>query len=149
MLPVGGVFAGRFEIDRLAGKGGMGYVYRAFDRERTDWVALKVLHVDSLRDRDHFDREARVLAELSHPNIVAYVAHGVAEDGQHFVAMEWLVGDDLDERMKRAKLPLDATIDLVEKLAAGLAAAHARGVIHRDLKPSNLFSSTASSARRS
>src|SRR3954471_16293060 len=138
MLAGGALFAGRFEIDRLAGEGGMGLVYRAWDRERSSWVALKVLHADGVQDKDRFDREARVLSSLSHPGIVEYVAHGIDGD-RMFLAMEWLVGHDLEEHMRRSRLGVLDAVAIVERISGALAVAHDQDVVHRDLKPSNLF----------
>ena len=86
----GAVVADRFEIERLAGTGGMGEVYAARDRLTGEPVAVKVLV--GQRSPDRFVREANVLAELAHPGIVRYVAHGLATCGQHYLGMEWLEG---------------------------------------------------------
>jgi len=130
------VVAGRFEILREAGSGGMAVVYEAVDRTTGERVALKVL-----ADRAHaarFTREAHVLAELEHDAIVRYVAHGV--DGERaFLAMEWLDGEDLGARLARGPLAIEETLALAARVAEGVAFAHARGVVHRDLKPTNVF----------
>ena len=80
-----------------------------------------------------------MLAELRHPGIVRYVAHGVTPAHQPYLVMEWLEGEDLSQRLERGRLAVDETLILLRQVADGLAVAHARGVIHRDLKPSNLF----------
>ena len=97
-LTAGSVFASRFEIERLAGTGGMGSVYRAVDQLTLRWVALKIIHAHSSNpgDATRFIREAELLSELRHPGIVSYVAHGVTPQGQRFLAMEWLEGQGLD-----------------------------------------------------
>ena len=145
----GEVFANRFEIDRVAGSGGMGTVYRAHDRSSGSVVALKLLleHRTTENDSDRFAREAQILAELRHPGIVSHVAHGITQDGQRFLAMEWLDGEDLAQRLARGPLTLHDALKLIEQVAQALAFAHARGVIHRDLKPTNLFLPSGNAAQ--
>ncbi|WP_437671589.1 serine/threonine-protein kinase [Sorangium sp. So ce131] len=133
------VLAGRFELERVAGSGGMGDVYCARDRQGGEQVALKLLRSADVQLVARFQREARLLAELRHPAIARHVAHGVAEQGQHYLAMEWLEGEDLAARLARGPLGLDEGIALVHRVAEALSLVHARGVIHRDLKPANLF----------
>lgn len=137
----GELFAGRFSVERIAGSGGMGTVYAARDLSTERKVALKLLQAGthSFGDIERFSREASVLAELEHPGIVSYVAHGAAPDGQRFLAMEWLDGEDLGQRLRRGPLSIRDTISLLRQVASALAIAHSRGVVHRDLKPSNLF----------
>lgn len=141
LLRVGSLFAGRFEIEKAAGSGGMGTVYSARDQQSGEGVALKLLRSDTVRPDEaaRFVREAQLLAELRHPGIVSYVAHGQTPEGQLFLAMEWLEGEDLGRRLLRGPLPLRDTLALFDQIADALGAAHARGVIHRDLKPANLF----------
>jgi hypothetical protein len=117
----------------------MGSIYRATDSLSGQPVALKLLHVDNAEALQRFSREAHVLASLRHPGIVSYVAHGTDAEGRHFLAMEWLEGEDLAQRLARQPLSLEHTLALVRSAAQALAVAHQRGVIHRDLKPSNLF----------
>jgi hypothetical protein len=131
--PVGG----RFVLRRPVGAGGMGVVYEALDRSSGDRVALKMLH--GVGDRERFLREARLLAELHHPGIVRYVAHGVDEPDAPWLAMEWLDGENLSDRLARQPLEAAESLDVVRLTAEALGAAHARGVTHRDVKPSNLF----------
>ena len=97
----GSLFANRFAIQRAAGSGGMGTVYRATDRYSGETVALKLLHTGAggPGEAERFAREAQILSELSPPGIVAHVAHGQTLDGQRFLAMEWLDGQDLGERL--------------------------------------------------
>ena len=133
--------ANRFEIERLAGTGGMGSVYQARDRYSGEFVALKLLHPAgvSASEVDRFAREALVLEQLHHPGIVAHVAHGQTPDGQLFLAMQWLEGEDLAERLRRGPMAICDSLLLVRHVAEALAVAHKHGVIHRDLKPANLF----------
>ncbi len=128
----------RFEIRAFAGSGGMGAVYRALDRQTNDEVALKVLH-DVERGLERFEREARILAQLHHPGVVQYVAHGRGEDGKPWLAMEWLEGEDLAVRLRREALNLAESVDVARRVAEALGAAHRLGIVHRDLKPSNVF----------
>src|SRR5687767_4559892 len=95
LFAVGQLLCDRFEIERVAGSGGMGVVYRAIDRLTGDHVAIKVQRVQSERDAERFVREANVLASVRHPAIVRYLAHGRIPDGTLFLAMEWLEGEDL------------------------------------------------------
>ncbi len=133
----GAVVADRFEVDRLAGTGGMGRVYRAKDRLTGGVIALKVIH--SERDEPRFEHEAEVLSSITHPGVVAYVAHGRSSDGEMWLAMEWLEGEDLAQRIQRSPLAVDESIDLGRRVADALGAAHEKGVVHRDVKPSNVF----------
>ncbi|MBK7400645.1 MAG: protein kinase [Myxococcales bacterium] len=137
----GQVIGGRFVLEAIAGTGGMGTVHRARDRARDDTVAVKVLNPgdDGPASQLRFENEARVLADLEHPAIVAYRAHGVTDDGRPFLAMEWLEGEDLRQRLARAPLSLDETLVLARRVADALSTAHRRGVVHRDIKPGNLF----------
>lgn len=144
MLPPSSVIAGRFEIESLAGTGGMGSVYRACDRQSGELVALKILHSASAEGLERFDREACLLAELVHPGIVRYVAHGVTEAGERWLAMEWLEGETLADRMERQGFTIQETMRLIGQITAALAFAHERAVVHRDLKPGNLFLSGGS-----
>ncbi|MDC0743263.1 serine/threonine-protein kinase [Polyangium mundeleinium] len=138
-MQAGDVIDDRFVIERLAGSGGMGSVFRAHDRLSSGPVAVKVLHDREPRDIARFDREARVLAGLDHPGIVRYVAHGVTGAGEPFLAMEWLAGEDLGARLARGRLTVEESVAVVRAAASALATAHARGVVHRDIKPSNVF----------
>src|SRR4051812_8016620 len=103
-MKAGDVIAERFEIVRLAGQGGMGAVYRARDLRGGGVVALKVLHGHRLEQGARFAREAEVLAGLDHPGVVRYVAHGATTEGEAFLAMEWLEGEDLVDRLARGRL---------------------------------------------
>jgi serine/threonine protein kinase len=139
LVQAGEVIDGRFVIERLAGSGGMGSVFRAHDLLAGGPTAIKVIHETEPRDVARFDMEARLLAVLDHPGIVRYVTHGVTRAGEPFLAMEWLDGEDLGARLSRGRLTVEQSVALVLAVAQALATAHARGVVHRDLKPSNLF----------
>ncbi|MBX3188925.1 MAG: protein kinase [Labilithrix sp.] len=133
----GTVIGGRFEVERLANSGGMGEVFRARDRETDSPVAVKLVrHADEVH-LSRFEREARTLAQLEHPGIVRYIAHGA--DPTVFLAMEWLEGEDLSHRLAKGALSTVDTLVLAKSVADALAAAHARGITHRDIKPSNIF----------
>jgi tetratricopeptide (TPR) repeat protein len=138
-MQVGDVVAGRFDVEFLAGSGGMGHVWRAKDRQSGGPVAVKVVHAGSAQQAERFAREGRLLAELAHPAIVRYVSHGLTRAGEPYLAMEWLEGEDLGARLERSGLTLWDSVALVSRVAEGLASAHARGIVHRDLKPSNIF----------
>ena len=140
-LTPGAVVAKRFAIEKVAGSGGMGTVFRARDTRSDEWVALKVMHQVSTPDHDEqrFLREARVLFELRHPGIVSYVDHGHTESGQPYLAMQWLDGEDLSQVLRRRGLKLSESLTVARQTALALAVAHKRGIVHRDLKPSNLF----------
>jgi tetratricopeptide (TPR) repeat protein len=132
-------FDNRFDIHMLAGAGGMGRVFRAHDRQSGQPVALKLLHAVEETALARFSHEARALARLEHPHIVRFVAYGVAPSGEPYLALEWLDGETLEQRLAREGLRLEETIELARRVSAALAAAHACGVVHRDVKPSNIF----------
>ncbi|HEY1958217.1 MAG TPA: protein kinase [Polyangiaceae bacterium] len=129
----------RFVIEREAGSGGMGTVYAATDRVSGARVALKVLARSSATDAERFLRETRALAELDHPSIVRYVAHGTTPSGQPYLAMEWLEGEDLATRLASDGLTLAQSVRVAHQAAEALAALHRRGIVHRDVKPANVF----------
>ena len=138
MVP-GAIFEERFEALRRASSGGMGTVFRARDRHGGGWVALKILRGQDALDVERFAREAAILAGLDHPGIVRFVAQGETTNGEHYLAMEWLEGEDLAERLGHRGLSVAECLTLARRAAEALAFAHARGLVHRDLKPSNLF----------
>src|SRR5213075_2072012 len=114
-------------------------VYRAHDRETGAIVALKVL-APATGDAERFAREAATLAKIEHPGVVRYVDHGSLDGDQQYLAMEWLEGEDLADRLGTVgTLSVDDTLLIAQKMAAALAAAHRAGIIHRDLKPANVF----------
>ncbi|WP_437274861.1 protein kinase [Sorangium sp. So ce375] len=129
----------RFEIERFAGSGGMGDVYRARDRRSGEAVALKVLQSASAADLRRFAREAESLVALRLPGVVQYVAHGTTGAGRPYLAMEWLEGVTLDQRLARGPLSIAEGVTLAARVATTLGAVHRLGIVHRDLKPSNLM----------
>ena len=138
-VTVGEVVGGRFELLAEAGKGGMGSVYRAHDRRTGDLVAVKVLSDWGTDALPRFLREAEILAGIEHPGVVRYVAHGESGNGKAYLAMEWLEGEDLEQRLAREPLTVGEAVALAARVADALAAAHQRGIVHRDIKPSNLW----------
>jgi hypothetical protein len=132
----------RYDIGASLGGGAMADVYRAFDRELDRPVALKIMRVVLSADAElaqRFDREAEVIARVQHPNVVAVTDHGIAGD-EHYMAMELIDGPTLQQLLSaRGRLSEEETSRVGHEVAAGLAAAHAAGVIHRDLKPSNIL----------
>ena len=129
-----------YRLIEKVGEGGMGVVWKALDTTLDREVAIKILPdhlaVDAQR-LARFDREAKLLASLNHPNIAAiYGLH--AEGATRFLAMEFVSGEDLAERLKRGALPVDETLEVARRIAEALEAAHESGVIHRDLKPANI-----------
>ena len=134
--------AGRYRIVSLAGRGGMGEVYRADDLKLGHPVALKFLPrgvAESSRRFQLFVSEVRLSRQLAHPNVCR--VYDIDEvDGQHFLSMEYIDGEDLKGLLRRiGRLPRDKGIEIAQQLCAGLAAAHEKGVLHRDLKPANVM----------
>jgi serine/threonine protein kinase len=129
-----------YEITSQIGKGGMGEVYQAKDTKLGRSVAIKVLPEEFAQDADRvarFQREAKLLASLNHPNIAAI--YGLEEaDGTNFLVMELVEGQTLDERIKSGAIPVEEALKLALQIAEALEAAHEKGVIHRDLKPANI-----------
>jgi serine/threonine-protein kinase len=138
----GAMLAGRYRIVGLLGAGGMGEVYRADDLKLGQAVALKLLPeglADDPRRLEYFHNEVRLARQVSHPNVCRVYDIGEV-DGQHFLSMEYVDGEDLAGLIRRiGRLPPDKGVDVARQLCAGLAAAHAVGVLHRDLKPANVM----------
>src|SRR3989449_2585462 len=134
--------AERYELEELVGTGGMSSVYRAHDRLLERRVALKVLHEQYTGDGDYverFRREARSVAQLSHPSIVTVIDRG-EQDGRQFIVFEYVDGENLKALVEReGPLPEQAAIELALQIADGLAFAHANGLVHRDVKPQNVL----------
>ena len=134
--------AGRYRIIALLGKGGMGEVYRADDLTLGQAVAMKFLPDEAARDEsllERFRNEVRMARRVSHPNVCRVYDVGEVE-GQTFFTMEYIDGEDLASLLRRiGRLPADKAVEIARELCAGLAAAHAKGVLHRDLKPANIM----------
>jgi eukaryotic-like serine/threonine-protein kinase len=142
MALTAGIRLGPYEILSALGAGGMGEVYKARDSRLGRDVALKVLAADlteSPQARERFQREARAIATLSHPNICTIHDVGETNDGQVFLVMELLQGETLQQRLTRGSLDPVAIVDLGIALAAALDVAHGAGIVHRDIKPANIF----------
>ena len=129
-----------YRLIEKIGAGGMGEVWRATDTTLGREVAIKALPAAVLQDPERlarFEREAKVLAALNHPNVATI--HGFhREDGQLFLVMELVPGEDLAQRIGRGALPVEEAVPIAIQMAEALEAAHERGIVHRDLKPANV-----------
>jgi len=134
---------GKYEIVRTLGKGAMGQVYVAHDTILERDVALKVMMPGIADDPDlkaRFEREARAVARMSHPNVVTVFDLGYHTDGSPYIAMELLKGRDLAKAMRETPpLSLERKVSILVQVLQGLAHAHQAGIIHRDVKPANIF----------
>ena len=136
-----GAKLGHYKIVAAVGAGGMGEVYRAHDDRLGRDVAVKVLPASFARDEDRlrrFQQEARAVAALNHPNILAIFDVG-SENGTPYLVSELLKGESLRERLRAGALPPRRALEYARQIASALAAAHDKGIIHRDLKPENIF----------
>ncbi len=142
-----GTRIGQYEVTGPLGAGGMGEVWRATDSKLGREVALKVLPEEFASDPDRFarfEREAKVLASLNHPNIAHLYALESVSDTKtgtepiNFLVMELVEGEDLSDRISRGALPLDEAIAMARQMTEALEAAHEQGIVHRDLKPANI-----------
>ncbi len=135
-----GTKLGPYEILSPLGAGGMGEVYRAKDARLDREVAIKVLPEAFSRDPERlarFQREAKVLASLNHPNIAAIYGFEEANE-KNFLVMELVEGDTLAERIKQGLMPVEEALSVGKQMAEALEAAHDKAIIHRDLKPANV-----------
>ena len=141
MIPSPGGTLLHYRLLEKIGEGGMGVVWKAVDTTLDREVAIKVLppvFAENAERLARFEREARLLASLNHPNIAT--VHGLHEDrGVRFLAMELVTGQDLARRLARGPLPIRETLDVARQVATALEAAHENGVVHRDLKPANVL----------
>src|SRR5262245_23333403 len=135
-----GTHLGNYRIDALLGEGGMGQVFRARDTRLGRDVAIKVLPPAFANDPDRvsrFEREARVLAALNHPNIGAI--HGIEDTAVgRALVLELIEGDTLADHLHGGPLPVSEAADIARQIAIALEAAHDKGIVHRDLKPANI-----------
>jgi serine/threonine protein kinase len=137
-----GTRVGKYEIQSLVGRGGMGEVYLALDTEPGRPVALKFLPAEMASDprrMSRFEKEARTASALNHPNIVTVYDIGQTGDGRRFIATELVEGMTLRERMRGHRPKLGEVLDVAAQIAGALADALARGVVHRDVKPENVM----------
>jgi eukaryotic-like serine/threonine-protein kinase len=141
-MSAGDVIAGRYELLELVGTGGMSSVWRSHDRLLDRVVAIKILHEQFTADAEYverFRREARAVAQLSHPNIVTVIDRG-EDEGRQFIVFEYIEGENLKGAIERAgQLPVRDALTLTLQMARALAFAHARGLVHRDVKPQNVL----------
>ena len=129
-----------YKVLEKIGQGGMGEVYRAEDTNLSREVAIKVLPEQFTKDPQRlarFEREAKLLASLNHPNIAAIHSFEHADD-IHFLVLELVPGDTLQERVAKGPVPVEEALEVCRQIAEGMEAAHEKGVIHRDLKPANV-----------
>src|SRR5437667_5254041 len=129
-----------FQITAHLGSGGMGEVYQATDAKLGRSVAIKLLPEAFARDTERvarFEREARVLASLNHPNIAAI--YGLEQSGERkFLVMELVDGETLAERITRGPIPVEESLEIAKQICEALESAHEKGIVHRDLKPANV-----------
>jgi predicted Ser/Thr protein kinase len=139
---VGELICGRYELEELVGTGGMSSVYRAKDRLLERTVALKILHDSHGADKstvERFRREARAVAQLSHPNIVTVIDRG-EDDRRQFIVFEYVEGENLKRLLERSgRLPVRRALELAIEIGRALAFAHEAGIVHRDVKPQNVL----------
>jgi HAMP domain-containing protein/predicted Ser/Thr protein kinase len=144
-LAPGHFFAGRYRIESILGRGGMGVVYKATDAQLDETVAIKTLPGDvmtrSPEDLERFKREIRLARKITHRNVLRTYDYGEAE-GVYFISMEFVRGYTLSELMDEAEsrqMPPRATMGIARQICRGLHAAHEQGIIHRDIKPQNVL----------
>jgi len=139
---VGGVVAGKYELVRVLGVGGMGAVYEALHRFTGKRVAVKLLHGTLAENENHarrFLREARAASAIGHPAIVDVLDAGQEAGGMLYLVLELLEGQDLAQAIYRRDLRTEEVVDVALQLLDGLSAAHERGIVHRDVKPENVY----------
>ena len=140
---IGRVLNGTYRITGPLARGGMGAIYAAENARLTGKrYAIKMLHRAFAASEEMFQRfrrEAEIASQLGHEHIVEVHDFNVTEDGEAYMVMEYLAGEDLAARIARGALPLGDVVRIVDQLASALGAAHAAGIVHRDLKPQNLF----------
>jgi eukaryotic-like serine/threonine-protein kinase len=139
---VGTQLSGRYRLDAQIGAGGMSTVYRAFDSVLERRVAIKLMHKEIAADSEQlerFRREARAVAQLSHPHVVGVIDAG-EDEGRPYIVFEYVEGETLKDRIRRVgRLPIDEAVAYAIEIARALGAAHARNIVHRDVKPQNVL----------
>ncbi|HEY7371972.1 MAG TPA: serine/threonine-protein kinase [Polyangia bacterium] len=142
-LPIGTVLGDAYEIIRPIGIGGMGSIYEAAQVRTRKRVAIKMMskelaaHPEALA---RFRREVKVTTELAHPHIIEVLDFGASPTGEPYLVMEYLDGEDLEQRLERVgRLQPRTAAEIIKQLGSALAVAHAEGIVHRDLKPGNVF----------
>lgn len=133
---------GRYEVVKLLGEGGYGRVFQSFDSKLHRQVAIKVPHLYRITSEDSLERyleEARTLAKLEHPAIVAVHDIGTTDDGVPFIVSNYIDGSNLAQRMRHSPLSLMAGLSLLQTIGQALAYVHSKGVVHRDIKPGNIL----------
>ena len=147
---VGTLLSGRYRLDAKIGTGGMSTVYRAFDTTLERQVAIKVMHNHIAGDADQlerFRREARAVAQLSHPHVVGVIDAG-EDGGTQYIVFEYVEGETLKDRIRRlGKLPVSEAVAYAIEIARALGAAHEQGIVHRDVKPQNVLIDGEGSAK--
>jgi serine/threonine-protein kinase len=147
---VGMELSGRYRLDAQIGAGGMSTVYRAFDAVLERRVAVKLMHREIAGDSDQlerFRREARAVAQLSHPHIVGVIDQG-EDAGRPYIVFEYVEGETLKDRIRRCdRLPVDESVAYAIEISRALGAAHARNIVHRDIKPQNVLIDEEGSAK--
>jgi serine/threonine protein kinase len=131
----------QFEIVECLGRGGMGVVYKARQKSLDRWVAIKVLAPERIHEErfsEHFEREAKTLAKMSHPHIVTVHDHGET-DGLFYIVMEYVDGLNLRDLLREGKMEPEQALAIVPPICEALEYAHEKGVVHRDIKPENLL----------
>jgi eukaryotic-like serine/threonine-protein kinase len=147
---VGMLLSGRYRLDAQIGSGGMSTVYRAFDANLERRVAIKLLHREIAADSDQlerFRREARAVAQLSHPHIVGVIDAG-EDEGRPYIVFEYVEGQTLKERIRTlGRLPVDESLAYAIEIARALGCAHSHDIVHRDVKPQNVLIDAEGSAK--
>jgi serine/threonine protein kinase len=139
----GEILAGKYQVERVLGVGGMGVVVAAHHIQLDEKVALKFLLPDALKNTEalaRFEREARAAVKIKSEHIARVIDVGKLDSGSPYMVMEYLEGGDLSGMLsKTGKLPVEQAVDFVLQASEAIAEAHALGIVHRDLKPANLF----------
>ncbi|RYE95126.1 MAG: serine/threonine protein kinase, partial [Myxococcales bacterium] len=142
-VAVGDVLAGKYRVETIIGKGGMGFVVAAMHLQLHESVALKFLLPQAANEPEYaarFEREARMMAKLRSEHVVRVIDVDKLESGAPFMVMELLDGTDLRDIIREVRqVPLDVALDYFLQACEGVAEAHAQGIVHRDLKPTNIF----------